>query len=408
MPSEKWVWEKFFFDDFERDTQGLSPLGRGVWISILIRMWRTAKQTKGTLMYPVGDWAKVINVRQTEFIEAIGEFTKFDVCEVLRHQPQPDSALAFVAMCNCLTRKCDRSCQEWVSISCRRIVRQVRIRESNRVAQAAIRERGGGDPDRWTAIRIKILERDEYQCQFCGRKARTVDHLLPKMRGGTEDPSNLVASCKSCNMRKGCRTVEQAGMTFWKYATYRWKVEHNTSVRPEIIPPSEQHNPGELRAKSQKLEKERKIFSSDSVEIRLSTLLLELIRTRDPHHPTPNLQTWAKHIDFLIRLDGRPPELIETIVRFSQTDPFWQSNILSTKTLRDKFSTLLQKSQSTKPALVETTTCGRLIPGPDHQKRRCGEPIAPEERGKPKPLCEACRTAVTQQQQRVKELERQP
>ena len=40
----------------------------------------------------------------------------------------------------------------------------------------------------------------------------TVDHVLPKSRGGKKSWTNLVASCKKCNQKKGCRTPSECGM----------------------------------------------------------------------------------------------------------------------------------------------------------------------------------------------------
>lgn len=58
-----------------------------------------------------------------------------------------------------------------------------------------------------------ILERDEHICQYCGcKKANTVDHVMPRSRGGSSSPTNLVASCLSCNQKKADRTPEEAGM----------------------------------------------------------------------------------------------------------------------------------------------------------------------------------------------------
>ncbi len=41
----------------------------------------------------------------------------------------------------------------------------------------------------------------------------TIDHVLPRSRGGTDDPENLVTACRPCNTRKANRTPEEAGMT---------------------------------------------------------------------------------------------------------------------------------------------------------------------------------------------------
>jgi hypothetical protein len=89
--------------------------------------------------------------------------------------------------------------------------------------------------------------------------------------------------------------------------------------------------------------KDSKIFSSDSVEFRLAELLFALIRQRNPEHKAPNLQAWARHVDLMIRVDGRTPERIEQVIRWAGRDPFWSRNILSTAKLREKFDALTMK-----------------------------------------------------------------
>ncbi|MGD2206548.1 MAG: HNH endonuclease [Anaerolineae bacterium] len=64
--------------------------------------------------------------------------------------------------------------------------------------------------------RRAVLARDHYACQYCGvqpGKARlTLDHVLPRSRGGKTVWENVVAACGPCNRRKGDRTPEEAGM----------------------------------------------------------------------------------------------------------------------------------------------------------------------------------------------------
>lgn len=64
--------------------------------------------------------------------------------------------------------------------------------------------------------RRTVLARDHYACQYCGvqpsRKELTVDHILPRSRGGHTTWENVVAACQSCNGRKGSRTPEEANM----------------------------------------------------------------------------------------------------------------------------------------------------------------------------------------------------
>lgn len=54
----------------------------------------------------------------------------------------------------------------------------------------------------WQNLSRQILLRDNYTCHYCGDLADTVDHVKPKWSGGTDDPANLVAACRSCNSSK--------------------------------------------------------------------------------------------------------------------------------------------------------------------------------------------------------------
>ncbi len=60
----------------------------------------------------------------------------------------------------------------------------------------------------------ELFRRDNYTCQYCGqRSARlTIDHVVPRFRGGEHAWSNLVAACPACNLRKGGRTLGEARM----------------------------------------------------------------------------------------------------------------------------------------------------------------------------------------------------
>lgn len=56
-----------------------------------------------------------------------------------------------------------------------------------------------------------IKARDKV-CAYCGGHAETVDHIIPRSRGGTLTWDNAVAACQRCNHRKADRTPEEAGM----------------------------------------------------------------------------------------------------------------------------------------------------------------------------------------------------
>jgi len=58
--------------------------------------------------------------------------------------------------------------------------------------------------------RREIFIRDHFTCQYCGVKTKdlTLDHLIPRHKGGRHAWDNLVSACRSCNHRKGGKTVE--------------------------------------------------------------------------------------------------------------------------------------------------------------------------------------------------------
>ncbi|MQS08266.1 HNH endonuclease [Streptomyces alkaliphilus] len=57
-----------------------------------------------------------------------------------------------------------------------------------------------------------VLVRDRYRCAYCGRRATTVDHVVPRSHGGGDTWLNTVAACREDNNRKADRTPAQAGM----------------------------------------------------------------------------------------------------------------------------------------------------------------------------------------------------
>ncbi len=67
--------------------------------------------------------------------------------------------------------------------------------------------------------RFNLFLRDEFTCQYCGAKGdMTFDHVIPRCRGGRTTWENVVASCGPCNLRKGSKTLKQAGMRLRKPA----------------------------------------------------------------------------------------------------------------------------------------------------------------------------------------------
>lgn len=68
---------------------------------------------------------------------------------------------------------------------------------------------------KWYKLRARIMERDEHLCQTCLKDniytpASQVDHITPKFKGGTDDPSNLQAICKKCHDKKTRLEAQEA------------------------------------------------------------------------------------------------------------------------------------------------------------------------------------------------------
>ncbi|WP_402464153.1 HNH endonuclease [Isoptericola aurantiacus] len=68
--------------------------------------------------------------------------------------------------------------------------------------------RGGGRPP----VTKEGVKRRDGECAYCGGPAQTVDHVVPRSRGGDSSWLNLVAACTVCNHRKADRTPVEAGM----------------------------------------------------------------------------------------------------------------------------------------------------------------------------------------------------
>jgi 5-methylcytosine-specific restriction protein A len=64
----------------------------------------------------------------------------------------------------------------------------------------------------WAALRLKVLDRDGWTCQLCGKPLEkgpdaTADHIVAKKNGGEDALYNLRAACRSCNSIKGARVL---------------------------------------------------------------------------------------------------------------------------------------------------------------------------------------------------------
>ena len=88
--------------------------------------------------------------------------------------------------------------------------------------------------------RDNVFWRDNSQCQYCSiflpKEELTLDHVLPRSKGGKNSWTNLVAACKKCNQKKGDRTPEQANMYLIR-SPYRPKTNILRAVNKNQINP---------------------------------------------------------------------------------------------------------------------------------------------------------------------------
>ncbi len=63
--------------------------------------------------------------------------------------------------------------------------------------------------------RKNLMHRDKHTCQYCARPGGnlTIDHIVPRSKGGQDEWENVVVACLSCNVRKGSKSPEEAGLS---------------------------------------------------------------------------------------------------------------------------------------------------------------------------------------------------
>jgi 5-methylcytosine-specific restriction endonuclease McrA len=89
------------------------------------------------------------------------------------------------------------------------VMRSPLVIRLNYVVRAPFRRR--------TALsRRAVFACDGYKCQYCGRPADSIDHVVPRSRGGEHVWENVAAACRTCNLHKRDRTPKEAGMMLAK------------------------------------------------------------------------------------------------------------------------------------------------------------------------------------------------
>ncbi len=156
---------RFYFEDWEAETADLTRAEWGLLLDICIHNWRKRE--------PVS-------------------FGRLNL--LCLEQPERDAWAGLVRK-----NKVSRTDDGWTAHLVRKMVKH------NSLKRLAT--------DLWAEIRGQIFERDDYICQYCGKRGGRIecDHRVPLSRGGSNEDDNLATACLPCNRRKGDRTPEEMG-----------------------------------------------------------------------------------------------------------------------------------------------------------------------------------------------------
>lgn len=76
-----------------------------------------------------------------------------------------------------------------------------------------------------TATRLAVRQRDRDCCRYCGEPLKMpgihIDHVIPRVQGGSDLPSNLVVACYGCNIKKGRKSLAEVGMSLIRLSRIR-------------------------------------------------------------------------------------------------------------------------------------------------------------------------------------------
>ena len=217
------------------------------------------------------------------------------------------------------------------------------------------------------------------------RARRTNTFNVPNLQLGEA----LLGDFKNYGMTEQEYRTSKTKLKRWGFATFKAtskgtiaKLTDNSIYDINIESSNEPGNePSNGQATTNKNDKNEKKYSCNSDEFQLASLLLEEITKRKPDYKKPNLQSWAKHIDYMIRLDKRKPDRIRAVIRWCQQDApkrkngfAWQNNILSTRKLREKFDKLeLAMNGSNRQAQAPTVKFSGPGPSPEFLRSHLNE-----------------------------------
>jgi hypothetical protein len=135
------------------------------------------------------------------------------------------------------------------------------------------------------------------------------------------------------------------------YNEEKQQLVENNNVYENVIPTvdnmSYQRYP-QVRLGKDSIGKSNNIYMSDSDEYRLSEYLFKHMKANNDKAKEPNIQSWCKVFDKILRIDKRELEEVKTVIKWCQHDNFWYKNILSPAKLREQYDKLYLQMKGDK------------------------------------------------------------
>ncbi len=134
------------------------------------------------------------------------------------------------------------------------------------------------------------------------------------------------------------------------HTKWQTSIKNNTSIKNDTATSIKNDTKTSIKNDTHKRQKTIKdIYSENSIEFHLSKLLFDLILLRNPNHRKPDLQKWCVHVHRMLYADKRERGEVEAVIRWCQSNNFWQNIILSTEKLRKQFDQLKLKMDHENP-----------------------------------------------------------
>lgn len=212
-------------------------------------------------------------------------------------------------------------------------------------------------------LRKIVRGRDGDTCRYCQKRVNwsdrrsaeggTYDHVLPLSKGGDESPENIVVACRDCNVKKGARTPDQAGVTLHPPKSNLDKSQNtsrsvNSHTRPpEPVPvPEPKEEPLNPSDSAEPLDTGQEIEAPREDVEKLCQHLQQRIIQLGSKKPDIN-KSWRDNARLLIDKDKRTEEEAHRLIDWCMSDGnFWQPHIGSMKKFREKYDTMRLQAQN--------------------------------------------------------------